>query len=157
MSGDVLVIGGRSKIGSALIGELAGHGEPVRALVRAVESANPFPDGVQAVTAGDLADRDSLRLALDGADRLFLLCGPTEDEVQLNRNAIDVARSRPACGCSSEARFSAPIQPRTRPLSATAVRGRIQRSPSAGNPDPPGRRASGRPPLWREPGTAPSH
>ena len=90
MSGEVLVIGGRSQIGSALIDELVGKGESVRALTRAGESADSFPDGVQAVT-GDLADLDSLRSAIDGADRLFLLCGPTEDEVQLNRNAIDVA------------------------------------------------------------------
>ena len=87
----ILVIGGRSKIGSALIGELADSGEAVRALVRAGESDAQFPEGVEAVT-GDLADRDSLRSAVTGADRLFLLCGPAEQEVELNRNAIDVAK-----------------------------------------------------------------
>ena len=90
MSGAILVIGGRSKIGSALIGELVGRGEPVRALVRAGESGGSLPEEVQAVT-GDLADLESLHSAVQGADRVFLLCGPTEDEVQLNRNAIDVA------------------------------------------------------------------
>jgi uncharacterized protein YbjT (DUF2867 family) len=90
MSGGILVIGGRSKIGSALIGELVGRGDSVRALVRAGDSKDSFPEGVQAVT-GDLADRDSLRSAIVGADRMFLLCGPTEDEVELNRNAIDAA------------------------------------------------------------------
>ena len=87
----ILVIGGRSKIGSALIGELVGKGELVRALVRSDESAGSFPEGVEAVT-GDLVDLDSLRSAIAGAERMFLLCGPTEQEVQLNRNAIDAAK-----------------------------------------------------------------
>jgi uncharacterized protein YbjT (DUF2867 family) len=42
---------------------------------------------------GDLADRGSLSAAVQGADRMFLLCGPDPDEVQLNRNAIDAART----------------------------------------------------------------
>jgi uncharacterized protein YbjT (DUF2867 family) len=87
----ILVIGGRSKVGSALIGELLASGEAVRALVRTGDGADSLPAGVEAAT-GDLAERDSLRAAMAGADRLFLLCGPTENEVQLNRNAIDVAR-----------------------------------------------------------------
>ena len=91
MSGAVLVVGGRSKIGSALIGELVARGEAVRALVRSREGAGSFPHPVEAVP-GDLADRDSLRSALHGADRLFLLCGPTEQEVELNVNAIEVAK-----------------------------------------------------------------
>jgi uncharacterized protein YbjT (DUF2867 family) len=41
---------------------------------------------------GDLADPSSLRAALDGAGKAFLLCGPAPDEVRLNRNAIDAAR-----------------------------------------------------------------
>jgi uncharacterized protein YbjT (DUF2867 family) len=87
----ILVIGGRSKIGSALIGELVASGESVRALVRQGENTGSLPDGVEAVT-GDLAERNSLRAPLSGIDRLFLLCGPTEEEVQLNRNEIDVAK-----------------------------------------------------------------
>ena len=87
----ILVIGGRSKIGSALIGDLVARGEAVRALVRSGEGASSLPDGVQAV-AGDLADVESLASAVSGVDRVFLLCGPTENEVQFNRNAIDVAK-----------------------------------------------------------------
>jgi uncharacterized protein YbjT (DUF2867 family) len=86
----ILVIGGRSKIGSALIGELVAKGEAVRALVRLSESKSPPPDGIETV-AGDLSDIDSLRRAASGVERMFLLCGPTEQEVLLNRNAIDVA------------------------------------------------------------------
>lgn len=87
----ILVIGGRSKIGSALIEELGAKGERVRALARKGEGGGGFPQGLE-VVVGDLADRASLRQAMDGADRVFLLCGPSEEEVELNRNAIDAAR-----------------------------------------------------------------
>lgn len=87
----ILVIGGRSKIGSALIGALVAKGETVRALVRSSESKGALPEGVE-TAMGDLADVDSLRSAITGADRVFLLCGTTEDEVALNRHAIDVAK-----------------------------------------------------------------
>src|SRR5437588_5362968 len=87
----ILVVGGRSKIGTALIDELVAKGESVRALVRSSEGTDSLPAGVEAAT-GDLADLDSLRAAIDGAEKMFLLCGTTEQEVQLNRNAIDVAK-----------------------------------------------------------------
>jgi uncharacterized protein YbjT (DUF2867 family) len=87
----ILVIGARSKIGSALIETLAGQGESVRALMRSSEGSDSLPTGVEAAT-GDLADLDSLRAAIAGAEKMFLLCGTVEDEVQLNRNAIDVAK-----------------------------------------------------------------
>jgi uncharacterized protein YbjT (DUF2867 family) len=87
----ILVIGGRSKIGSALVADLVSRGERVRALARRVEGGGGFPQGVD-VVAGDLADVASLRDAMVGADRMFLLCGPSEQEVELNRNAIDAAR-----------------------------------------------------------------
>jgi uncharacterized protein YbjT (DUF2867 family) len=86
----ILVIGGRSKIGSAAIGELRARGERVRALARSGEGAG-LPDGVE-IVAGDLADPASLDAAMSGVDRVFLLCGPNENEVALNRNAIDAAK-----------------------------------------------------------------
>jgi uncharacterized protein YbjT (DUF2867 family) len=81
---------GRSKIGSALIGELIARGETVRGLARSGESAD-FPPGVE-VVSGDLGDPDSLAGAMAGVEKVFLLCGPREDEVALNRNAIDAAQ-----------------------------------------------------------------
>jgi uncharacterized protein YbjT (DUF2867 family) len=86
----ILVIGGRSKIGSALMGELVERGEAVRALIRTGEAGADFPDAVDPAV-GDLADPASLHAALDGVQRVFLLCGPDEREVELNRNAIDAA------------------------------------------------------------------
>ena len=52
----ILVIGGRSKIGAALIGELLGRGQQVRALVRAGEPTSSLPAAAEAAT-GPLAVR----------------------------------------------------------------------------------------------------
>jgi uncharacterized protein YbjT (DUF2867 family) len=87
----ILVIGGRSKIGAALIPELLDRGQQVRVLTRAGESAAAGPDGAEAVT-GDLADEGSLVAAMAGADQVFLLSSPHPDAVRWHRNAIDAAR-----------------------------------------------------------------
>ena len=87
----ILVIGGRSKIGTALIGDLLDRGQQVRALVRAGEAAGGLPAAAQAVT-GDLADEGSLVTAMAGAEKVFLLSSPHPDAVRWHRNAIDAAR-----------------------------------------------------------------
>jgi uncharacterized protein YbjT (DUF2867 family) len=87
----ILVIGGRSKIGAALIGELLGRGQQVRALVRAGEPAGRLPGTAEAVT-GDLADEGSLVAAMTGVEKVFLLSSPHPDAVRWHRNAIDAAR-----------------------------------------------------------------
>jgi uncharacterized protein YbjT (DUF2867 family) len=92
----ILVIGGRSKIGAALITELLDRGEQVRALVRAGEAAGGLPaDGLPAAAeavTGDLADEGSLVTAMAGAEKVFLLSSPHPDAVGWHRNAIDAAR-----------------------------------------------------------------
>ena len=87
----ILVIGGRSKIGAALIGELLGRGQQVRALVRAGEPAGSLPAAAEAVT-GDLADEGSLVTAMAGIEKVFLLSSPHPDAVSWHRHAIDAAR-----------------------------------------------------------------
>jgi uncharacterized protein YbjT (DUF2867 family) len=87
----ILVIGGRSKIGTALIDDLLGRGQQVRALVRAGESAGTLPADAEAVT-GDLADEGSLVTAMDGVGKVFLLSSPHSQAVSWHRNAIDAAR-----------------------------------------------------------------
>jgi uncharacterized protein YbjT (DUF2867 family) len=86
----VLVIGGRSRIGAALLGELADRGEKVRALTRAAEHA-PVSPGVETVP-GDLADPASLVAAMSGVGAVFLLSTPSRDDVAWHRNAVDAAR-----------------------------------------------------------------
>jgi uncharacterized protein YbjT (DUF2867 family) len=87
----ILVIGGRSKIGGALIGELLGRGQQVRALARAGEQAGGLPAAAEAVT-GDLADEGSLVTAMAGIEKVFLLSSPHPDAIGWHRNAIDAAR-----------------------------------------------------------------
>lgn len=87
----ILVIGGRSKIGAALIGELLARGQHVRALVRAGEPTGSLPPAAEAVT-GDLADEGSLVTAMAGIEKVFLLSSPHPDAVSWHRNAIDAAR-----------------------------------------------------------------
>ena len=87
----ILVIGGRSKIGAALIGELLGRGQQVRALVRAGEAAGGLPAGAEPVT-GDLADEGSLVTGMAAVEKVFLLSSPHPDAASWHRNAIDAAR-----------------------------------------------------------------
>jgi uncharacterized protein YbjT (DUF2867 family) len=87
----ILVIGGRSKVGAALIGELLGRGEQVRALVRAGAPAGHLATAAEVVT-GDLADEGSLVTAMAGVEKVFLLSSPHPDAVGWHRNAIDAAR-----------------------------------------------------------------
>jgi uncharacterized protein YbjT (DUF2867 family) len=86
----ILVIGGRSKIGAALIEDLLGRGQQVRALVRSGERGT-FPPQAETVT-GDLADEGSLVRAMDGVEKVFLLSSPHPDAAGWHRNAIDAAR-----------------------------------------------------------------
>jgi uncharacterized protein YbjT (DUF2867 family) len=87
----ILVIGGRSKIGAALIDGLLERDEDVRVLVRTGEFTGGPASAVQHVT-GDLADEGSLVAAMDGVDKVFLLSSPHQDAVRWHRNAIDAAR-----------------------------------------------------------------
>jgi uncharacterized protein YbjT (DUF2867 family) len=87
----ILVIGGRSKIGTALIGELLSRDQRVRTLVRAAEPSGGRSAVHESVT-GDLADEDSLVKAMEGVEKVFLLSSPHPDAVHWHRNAIDAAR-----------------------------------------------------------------
>jgi uncharacterized protein YbjT (DUF2867 family) len=86
----ILVIGGRSKIGAALVAELLDRGERVRVLVRASESAASLPAAAEAVI-GDLADEGSLVTAMTGIEKVFLLSSPHPAAVSWHRNAVDAA------------------------------------------------------------------
>jgi uncharacterized protein YbjT (DUF2867 family) len=86
----ILVIGGRSKIGAALIGDLLARGQQVRALVRAGERG-AVPPEAETVT-GDLADEGSLVTAMGGVGKVFLLSSPHPDAVGWHYNTIDAAR-----------------------------------------------------------------
>jgi uncharacterized protein YbjT (DUF2867 family) len=91
----ILVTGSTGTIGSQVIRQLARpelvtQGVEVRGLTRSPDKAQ-LPDGVTAV-AGDLADIDSFRAALDGVSTLFLLVPNVADELTQAMQALTVAR-----------------------------------------------------------------
>jgi uncharacterized protein YbjT (DUF2867 family) len=69
----IVVTGATGHVGSALVSQLAGLHEPVRAMTRRPEMAT-FPPEVD-VVYGDCADPTSLETAFLGADRAFLMSG----------------------------------------------------------------------------------
>jgi uncharacterized protein YbjT (DUF2867 family) len=87
----ILVFGGRSKIGSALLESLVADDQRVRAAVREGQSTEGIAAGVE-VVSGDLADPGSLAEAMVGAEKVFLLSSPDRDAFNWHRNAIDAAR-----------------------------------------------------------------
>jgi uncharacterized protein YbjT (DUF2867 family) len=87
----VLVTGGTGKVGSEVIKELAKRNISVRALVRKQEASTKMPQGVE-IIQGDLLDPVSVRKALDGVDKLYLLNAVVPDELTQGLIAYDLAK-----------------------------------------------------------------
>ena len=85
----IVVTGATGNIGEELLRLLSAAGESVRAVSRRPPTDVSLPN-VEWVTA-DLAHRDSLGPAFEGADRLFLLTGNVDDMVPAQGNAIAAA------------------------------------------------------------------
>ncbi|MEV0189671.1 condensation domain-containing protein [Kitasatospora purpeofusca] len=82
-TGTVLLTGASGGVGAALLQELLAQGRPVRALVRP-ESAHLVAGAGVEVAEGDLADPDSLRRAVAGAETVIhAACTFTEHAVDL--------------------------------------------------------------------------
>jgi len=88
----ILAIGGTGSVGSHVIQQLVKRGAEVRALVRNQESASKLPKEVEPAI-GDLLDPVSVRVALDGVDKLYLLNAVTPDELTQGLIAYVLAKS----------------------------------------------------------------
>jgi uncharacterized protein YbjT (DUF2867 family) len=75
----VLVTGATGNVGGYVVNSLHTRGIEVRALTRKPEAAR-FQAGVE-VVVGDLTDPQSIRAALNGVDKLFLLNAVVADEL----------------------------------------------------------------------------
>ena len=84
----ILITGVTGTVGRAVMEALGKTGTPFRAMVRSEEDAKKLPAGT-AVVVGDFADKESLRRAFAGVERLFLVCSPIPQLVELESNAID--------------------------------------------------------------------
>jgi uncharacterized protein YbjT (DUF2867 family) len=74
----VLVTGGTGTVGSEVVKALVNRGASARVLTRNKEAR--LPAGAEGAV-GDLLNPDSVRAALDGADKLFLLIANAADEL----------------------------------------------------------------------------
>jgi uncharacterized protein YbjT (DUF2867 family) len=87
----VLVTGATGNVGAQAVKELRGRGTTVRAFVRDPEHAAAILGDDVDLAYGDFADVDTVRQALDGVDRVFLVCPNDPLQVEYAANAIDAA------------------------------------------------------------------
>ena len=87
----ILVIGGTGTVGSHVIRELLARGAGVRALVRSKEASAKLPARVEPAT-GELLDPESVRKAMEGVDKLYLLNAVAPDELTQGLISYDVAK-----------------------------------------------------------------
>ena len=85
----ILVTGGTGNVGAEVVKELQKRNADIRLLVRKPDAATP--NGVE-VAIGDLLDPVSVRKALDGVEKLYLLNAVSPDELTQGLIAYDSQR-----------------------------------------------------------------
>jgi uncharacterized protein YbjT (DUF2867 family) len=85
----ILVTGGTGRVGAEVVKELQVREANIRLLVR--EQGTSTPQGVE-LAIGDLLDPVSVRKALDGVDKLYLLNAVVPDELTQGLIAYDLAK-----------------------------------------------------------------
>jgi uncharacterized protein YbjT (DUF2867 family) len=86
----ILITGASGNVGREVLNQIAQTGARVRAGFQSVGKAN-VPSGVE-VAMIDYNQLETLREALQGVDRVFLVGPPTAQLTALERNAIDVIK-----------------------------------------------------------------
>jgi len=87
----ILVTGATGTVGGHLVRLLTAAGAPTRAFVRSPESADNLRGYDVQIAEGDYAQPQSLRRALEGVDRLFLLSPVGEHSARLASAVLDAA------------------------------------------------------------------
>ncbi|MBA3824020.1 MAG: NmrA family NAD(P)-binding protein [Ktedonobacterales bacterium] len=88
----LLITGATGQIGTALMRELASRSVPFRALLRTNAKTTSIRAFGGEVALGDFAQPVSLRAALQGIERVFLLSPLLPDKVRLESNLIAAAK-----------------------------------------------------------------
>jgi len=84
----ILITGASGNVGREVLKQIAEKGVPVRAAFQSVSRTAAAPSGVEIVTM-DYNQPETLRAALKGVDRVFLVGPPTSDLPAMERKAID--------------------------------------------------------------------
>ena len=92
LKADILLIGATGTIGRHLLVELQKRSASFKALVRSTEKAVDMEKKGYRIAMGDLADPASLRRAMEGVQKVFLLSNPSEQQVKLQSNAVQAAQ-----------------------------------------------------------------
>ncbi len=103
----VLVVGGTSTMGGAIIHSLRNHGVNVRCMSRYANKINPLPNGVESCF-GDLDKPSSLAMAFDKVDGVFLMTPLSRNETQQGLAAVEAAK---AAGVRKLVYLSVPMPP----------------------------------------------
>ncbi|MBL3658783.1 SDR family oxidoreductase [Fulvivirga sediminis] len=89
----ILITGATSGIGHRLCQLLAGNKHTFRAMCRKEEQIKEFEkEGIKAVL-GNFKDYESLKIAMQGCERLFLLTPPHPEMIKWEKSAIDAAKA----------------------------------------------------------------
>jgi uncharacterized protein YbjT (DUF2867 family) len=99
-----LLTGSTGSVGLSLAKLLSQRGIPYRAMVRDVAKASALGLAGAEWMQGDFQDPASLRQALDGIERVFLLAPPVENIDRIEARFLDIAA---ACGVSHIVNLSA--------------------------------------------------
>lgn len=87
----ICVIGATGTTGRHVVAGLVGRGFAVRALVRDAHKAKALLSPSVELVVGDLTDRDAVRRALAGTDKVYLAVGQRQDQQQLEEAVVDEA------------------------------------------------------------------
>jgi uncharacterized protein YbjT (DUF2867 family) len=88
----ILATGATGTVGSEVVRQLAGSGQKVRALVHSPNKADRIKHPNIEIAYGDYARPETLRPALLGIQRAFLVCSMGPDQPKLEGNVIEEAR-----------------------------------------------------------------
>jgi uncharacterized protein YbjT (DUF2867 family) len=88
----ILIIGGTGTSGTPVVEQLRAKGVPFRLMARDPKklASVDWPGGT--IVAGDMSRPDSLGAALNGIERVFLLCSPMPNQVELETNVVKAAK-----------------------------------------------------------------
>jgi uncharacterized protein YbjT (DUF2867 family) len=89
----ILITGASGTVGRAVLDGVRKSGAAYRATYRNEADAKNAPAGTSTVIA-DFADKESLRSGLTGVDKVFVVCSPIPQLVELESNVIEVCAEK---------------------------------------------------------------